>query len=161
MTEKPAGGADRLTLNDLLPERAIEMRLEAQDRSRRSIGFWSAWKGPESSWTANKRRKTCGQGNPGSTGLGRGLLCSRQDPRAPAYPLWYLDARNRGGLRVPGRSTRSFDLLFVAPRTRAGLHLKVLSTLSRYLREEEHRKQLLEASGPVEIRRLLTGISIR
>jgi len=32
MTKKPAGGLEHLTLSDLLPERAIEMQLEAQDR---------------------------------------------------------------------------------------------------------------------------------
>jgi len=163
MTKKPAGGLEHLTLSDLLPERAIEMQLEAQDRRQTIDWLLERLEGTgiildrqqaaEDLWTREIQ---------GSTGLGRGVALPHAKTRAACEPALAF-GRSEQGVDFQSLDGQPAHLvfLFVAPRTRAGLHLKVLSTLSRYLREEEHRKQLLEASGPDEIRRLLTGILIR
>ncbi|MCX7816500.1 MAG: PTS sugar transporter subunit IIA [Syntrophales bacterium] len=88
----------------------------------------------------------------GSTGIGDGIAIphgklSRLDRILLAF------GRSKQGVdfnAMDGRPVRLFFLL-LAPENSVGLHLKVLAKLSRMLKDESFRKELLSAPGSGDI----------
>ena len=93
----------------------------------------------------------------GSTGIGDGVAiphCKLRDMRSA--PLLAL-GRTLEGVDFNSIDGRKVHLLFLllAPDDDAGLHLRILARISRFLKDPAVRRGLLQADGAVEMHALL------
>jgi len=97
----------------------------------------------------------------GSTGLGRGVALPHAKSNAVLEPAVAF-GRSLEGVDFETLDGDSVHLIFllIVPRTRSGLALKIVSALSRFLRDDANRRRLMEAAGPEEIRKILKEISV-
>lgn len=90
----------------------------------------------------------------GSTGIGDGVAIPHGKYHGLSRPLVSF-GRSRGGLdfdSMDGEPAHLFFLL-VAPEGSANIHLKVLATIARILKNSAFRKNLMEATSSEEIYR--------
>ncbi|MCF8061955.1 MAG: PTS sugar transporter subunit IIA [Deltaproteobacteria bacterium] len=88
----------------------------------------------------------------GSTGIGDGVAIPHGKYHGISQPLISF-GRSRGGLdfeSMDGQPAHLFFLL-VAPENSANVHLKVLATIARILKNSAFRKALMEARSEEEI----------
>lgn len=88
----------------------------------------------------------------GSTGIGGGIGIPHGKLRALDDLVLGFGLSRRGAdfESMDNRPTHIFFLL-LTPENSAGLHLKLLARISRLLKNEEFKSQLLQASRPEEI----------
>jgi len=98
----------------------------------------------------------------GSTALGRGVAFPHAKTSGALEPALAF-GRCSSGLDFEALDGQPVYLVFllIVPRWRAGLHLKVLAALNRFLRNEENRRRLLAASDEATVRELLRGVPIQ
>ena len=98
----------------------------------------------------------------GSTALGRGLALPHAKTSGVFKPALAF-GRCLAGLDFDSLDGKPVHLVFllVVPRWQAGLHLRVLSSLSRFLRDKDNRQRLLVAPAEAAVRQLLREIVIR
>ncbi|PIE71635.1 MAG: PTS fructose transporter subunit IIA [Deltaproteobacteria bacterium] len=88
----------------------------------------------------------------GSTGIGNGVGIPHGKLKG-LDTLYIGFGRSRNGVRfdsLDGRPVHLFFLL-ITPEDSTGIHLKILAQLSKYLRDEHFREQLLQAETPEDI----------
>jgi len=97
----------------------------------------------------------------GSTALGRGLALPHAKSSGVYRPALAF-GRCPVGVDFDALDGKPVHLIFllVIPRWQAGLHLRVLSALNRFLRDKDNRRQLLTAPGEARVRQLLQGVVI-
>lgn len=88
----------------------------------------------------------------GSTGIGGGIGIPHGKLRALDQLVLGFGLSRRGAdfESMDNRPTHIFFLL-LTPESSAGLHLKMLARISRLLKNEEFKSQLMQASRPEEI----------
>lgn len=162
MTNPQAGNSTPQTLDDLLSKTAVDLELTAANKTEAiealliSLERDGALENREQAYEDLLARE-----RQGSTGLGHGVAIPHAKTIATAQPILAF-ARSPGGLDFDAldRDPVRLIFLFLVPRNRAGLHLKVVSALTRFLRQQESRRQLLAAADAEEVHRLLRGVSI-
>jgi len=158
-----SSGVEELTLGSLLAESAIDLNLAGSskkdviehllDRLERA-GAVSDWQQTLGDLYAREQQ--------GSTALGRGVAFPHAKTSGAVGPALAF-GRCSAGLDFNSLDGKPVYLvfLFVVPRWRAGMHLRVLSALNRFLRDEGNRRQLMAAPEEAAIRQLLQEVLIR
>jgi len=164
MTHALDRGPTPATLADLVPQSAIDLDLSTASNKRQTITRLLGCLDrsgvvldcPQALEDLLEREQR------GSTALGRGVALPHAKTLGAQQPVLAF-GRCGGGLDFDSLDGKPVQLVFLllVPRTRAGLHLKVMSTLTRHLREESHRRALLEAKEGGAVRRLLGEVVIQ
>jgi mannitol/fructose-specific phosphotransferase system IIA component (Ntr-type) len=153
---------ERLTLGDLVPESAVLLDLPDTEKTK-IIERLTASLEPSGAVVDFDKAVAdlIDREKQGSTALGRGVALPHAKTlgvRSPGLAFGLC----RGGVEFESMDGLPVHLvfLFVVPRARPGLHLKVLAALNRFLRNEENRKSLLGASDETSIRKILSEVRI-
>ena len=93
----------------------------------------------------------------GSTGIGDGVAIPHGKIKALDRLLMAF-ARKKEGIDFDSMDNRPARLFFLllAPESEATLHLKALARISKLLRKEDVRRQLLDAPDPATLLRILS-----
>ncbi len=163
MISSDLSGTDGLTLERLLPQSAVELDLVGSNKLDVIEQLLDRL---ENAGVVTDRLQVLGdlqaRERQGSTALGRGLAVPHAKTSGAQRPALAF-GRCRAGLDFEALDDKPVYLVFllIVPLWQAGLHLRVLSALNRFLRNGENRRQLLDATGESAVRRLLQGIPVR
>lgn len=93
----------------------------------------------------------------GSTGIGDGIAIPHGKLKGLDRLLMAFGRKN-DGIDFDSMDNRPAQLFFLllAPESEATLHLKALARISKLLRKKDVRQQLLDASDPVTLLRVLS-----
>lgn len=93
----------------------------------------------------------------GSTGIGDGIAIPHGKIKG-LNRLLMAFGRQKAGIDFDSMDNRPAQLFFLllAPENEATLHLKALAKISKLLRKEDVRRQLLDASDPMTLLKILS-----
>ena len=163
MMSSEGNGAEALTLEGLLADSAVELDLLGAGKKEtierlldrlEQAGAVLDWQQALGDLYSREQQ--------GSTALGRGVAFPHAKTSGAQEPALAF-GRCPAGLDFEALDGEPVFLVFllIVPRWRAGLHLRVLAALNRFLRNEENRRRLLAASDEATVRELLRGVPIR
>ena len=163
MINAPEGESNHFTLVDLMPYEAIDLNLVANNRQQaietllERLDKSGAVIDPRQAIQDLLKREALG-----STAMGRGVALPHAKTLGARQPALAFGRLEGGGMDFESLDGKPVHLvfLFIAPRFNAGLHLKVISALTRFLRSENNRNRLLQAPEDAAVRQLLKQISL-